>query len=209
MTLFSLFKLVESPLSPGFWNFTSMCTGWATFTHWPTHMMGPFNLEICFYSLRNFSWIISLMISSPLFLEWLLFRCYSFWTIPPAVLFSFLFFIVLSFGSISGKYWVFHFCYMFVCLFVLKAYFCSLSSKIASYSCFMGAISSLILENKFRFLPSGLFLCLFWLLVCLFICFCYYFFLLLLLAVFLRYLVTCSRSYWDLTHTPAAASVGY
>lgn len=127
--------------------------------------MSPFNLEIGFFSLGNFSSIISLMISSPSLsgmtviqmlnlldysscipLFFPIFHCFVFWIY---------FWEILSFS------------FLLACLFVFKAYFCFLSSKIASYSSFMGAISSLILENKSWLLPSGFIKCLFWLLVCL------------------------------------------
>lgn len=77
------------------------------------------------------------------------------------------FFIVLSFESIFGEiiqtlfpkpsieFFISAITFVF---YILKVYFCFLSSKIASYSCFMGVTSSLILKIKSWFLPSCFFL---------------------------------------------------
>lgn len=91
-------------------------------------------------------------------------------------------FIALAFGSIFWEITqtlfprpseFFIYAIMFVSQ-ILKVYFCFLSSKVASYSFFIGVILSLILENVLTIFQVAFF-CLLWFLVC--VGFYYYYYL--------------------------------
>lgn len=140
----------------------------------------------------------------------------SFWTacysdVKPSGLFflhSFFhsyFFIVLSFVSILGEIIQilfpkpsieFFISAITLVFYILKVYFCFLSSKTASYFCFMGVTSSLILKNKSWFLPSCFFLFILMFNVHIYFYLFLFFSLSSMLVVFFRYVVIYSRCYW-------------